>query len=132
MTGFIAIDVETSNADMGSICQIGIAQFHDGKLIGEWSALVDPEDYFDAVNVQIHGIEAHMVRGQPKLPEVAAQVRALMGDTVSVCHTHFDRIAINLGAVTGSSPSATVLVTSSSTMTRLRTPRQPGSSCWPQ
>lgn len=94
MTGFIAIDVETSNADMGSICQIGIAKFYDGKLIGEWSALIDPEDYFDDVNVHVHGIEAHMVQGKPKLPEIAAQVRALMEDTVSVCHTHFDRIAI--------------------------------------
>jgi len=29
---FVAIDVETVNADMGSICQIGLAKFVDGQL----------------------------------------------------------------------------------------------------
>ena len=58
---FIAIDVETANADMGSICQIGIAVFADGKVIDEWSTLIDPEDYFDGMNIYIHGIEPSMV-----------------------------------------------------------------------
>lgn len=43
---FVAIDVETANADMGSICQIGLARFVDGDLAEEWVTLVDPEDYF--------------------------------------------------------------------------------------
>jgi len=44
----------------GSICQIGVAKFIGGKLAGEWSTLVDPDDYFDAVSVAIHGIEQRM------------------------------------------------------------------------
>ena len=91
---FVAIDVETANPDMGSICQIGIAIFSDGSLVGEWSALVNPEDYFDDVNISIHGIESYMVKGKPLLPEVADKLRSLMANTVTVCHTHFDRIAI--------------------------------------
>ena len=91
---FVAIDVETANPDMGSICQIGVATFVDGCLTEEWSTLVDPEDYFDDVNVSIHGIEASMVRGQPKLPEIADRLRATLENTVSVCHTHFDRVAL--------------------------------------
>ena len=47
---FTAIDVETANADMASICQIGVAKYVDGELTEEWSTLVDPEDYFDYVN----------------------------------------------------------------------------------
>jgi DNA polymerase-3 subunit epsilon len=82
---FVAIDVESANPDMGSICQIGIAKFVDGQLVGEWSTLVDPEDYFDAVNVSIHGIEPHMVRGQPKLPAIAEKLRSHLLNTVSVC-----------------------------------------------
>ena len=54
MMDFVAIDVETANADMASICQIGLAKFKDGKLVEEWSSLVDPEDYFDFINVDIH------------------------------------------------------------------------------
>ena len=53
---FVAIDVETANADMASICQIGVARYVEGELVEEWSSLVDPEDYFDPFNIEIHGI----------------------------------------------------------------------------
>ena len=91
---FVAIDVETSNPDMGSICQIGLAKFVDGKLVEEWSTLVDPETYFDDVNISIHGIEPHTVKGQPKFPQVADHLRSMLEGTCTVCHTHFDRVAI--------------------------------------
>jgi DNA polymerase-3 subunit epsilon len=52
---FVALDVETANADSSSICQIGLATFEDGCLVDEWSTLVNPEDYFDPFNVSIHG-----------------------------------------------------------------------------
>lgn len=91
---FVAIDVETANADIGSICQIGLVKFVDGQVAEEWCTLVDPEDYFDEVNISIHGIEARMVEGQPKLPHIADRLRSTLESTVSVCHTHFDRVAI--------------------------------------
>ena len=91
---FVAIDVETANPDMSSICQIGVAKFVDGHLAEEWSTLIDPEDYFDEVNVSIHGIESRMVKGQPKLPQIADRLRTTVENTVTVCHTHFDRIAL--------------------------------------
>ena len=94
---FTAVDVETANPDMGSICQIGIARFAGGRLVDEWSTFVDPEDYFDDVNVSIHGIEPRMVRGQPKLADIAENLRTYLENTVSVCHTHFDRIALTRG-----------------------------------
>ena len=60
---FVAIDVETANADMASICQIGIAQFRDGTLAEEWKTYVDPQDHFDIMNVSIHGIDEDVVAG---------------------------------------------------------------------
>lgn len=91
---FVAIDVETANPDMGSICQIGVAKFVDGQLADEWCTLLDPQDYFDDVNISIHGIDPKMVRGQPTLPQIANRLRSMLENTVSVCHTHFDRIAL--------------------------------------
>lgn len=91
---FVAIDIETANPDMSSICQIGIAEFADGNLVGEWSTLIDPEDYFDEVNISIHGIEPQMVKGQPKLPDIAEALRGYLENGISVCHTHFDRVAL--------------------------------------
>ncbi|PLC54965.1 transposase [Pollutimonas nitritireducens] len=92
---FIAIDVETANANMSSICQIGIARFANGQLVEEWTTLLDPEEYFDPMNISIHGIMEKMVLGQPKLPEVAPLLRAKLEGTVTVCHTHFDRVALS-------------------------------------
>lgn len=91
---FVTIDVETANPNMGSICQIGIARFADDKLVDEWVSLVDPEEYFDQVNTSIHGIDQSIVCGKPKMPELAQKLHEYLDGTITVCHTHFDRIAI--------------------------------------
>ena len=43
---FVAIDVETANADFASICQVGIVRFEASAIVDEWQSLVNPEDYF--------------------------------------------------------------------------------------
>ena len=91
---FIAIDVETANADMASICQIGIAKFKDGVLVEEWSSLVDPEDYFDFINIDIHGISEKDVIGAPTFSEVVGELSRFLSDSICVSHTHFDRVSI--------------------------------------
>ena len=91
---FVAIDVETANADMASICQIGLAKFRDERLVGEWSSLVDPEDYFDFINTDIHGITEENVVGAPKFPDVMRDLSSYLSGSVCVSHTHFDRVSI--------------------------------------
>ena len=54
---FVVIDVETANPDPSSICQVGVASFREGQLHGSWESLVNPEDYFDGINLAIHGID---------------------------------------------------------------------------
>ncbi len=95
MMNFIAIDLETANSDMASICQIGIARCKDGVIIEEWSTYVDPEDEFDRVNVSIHGIDETAVQGYPPFPEFADTLRSYLEGNVVVCHTHFDRVALH-------------------------------------
>jgi DNA polymerase III subunit epsilon len=92
---FVAIDVETANADMASICQIGLASFENGILKNEWKTYVDPEDYFDPINVDIHGIDEAMVRGAPNFPALSNTLSSYLTGAVVVCHTHFDRVAIH-------------------------------------
>lgn len=91
---FVAIDVETANSDMASICQIGVAVFKQGTVVEEWSTLVDPEDYFDYMNMEIHGITPEDVEGQPTLPQVFDKLRTHLDGKITVCHTHFDRRAV--------------------------------------
>ena len=92
---FVAIDVETANANMASICQIGLARFREGSLVEEWVSLIDPEEYFDEVNIGIHGIDEQDVVGQPVLPEVLQQLAGYLDGAVCVCHTHFDRVSMS-------------------------------------
>ena len=91
---FVAIDVETANADMASICQIGLAKFKDGQLIEEWSSLIDPEDYFDFINIDIHGITEEDVVGAPTFSEVVDELSNYLSGSVCVSHTHFDRVSV--------------------------------------
>jgi len=95
---FIAIDVETANADMASICQVGLAKYESSVLCDEWKTYIDPEDYFEGINISIHGIDSSVVKGSPTFPEVKETIGSYFRDSVVVCHTHFDRVAISQAA----------------------------------
>ena len=92
---FVSIDVETANANMASICQIGMAKFRAGSLVGEWKSYVNPETYFDPLNVSIHGIAEDTVATSPRLPSIAPEIESRLGGQVVVSHTHFDRVSIH-------------------------------------
>ena len=91
---FTAIDVETANSDMASICQIGVARFVDGRVVDEWVTLIDPEDRFSSRNVRVHGIREKDVRGRPTFPQIVRQLDSFLRNEICVCHTHFDRVAL--------------------------------------
>ena len=91
---FVAIDVETANPDLSSICQVGAAFFRDGCLHDSWKSLVNPEDYFDDVNVSIHGIDEDAVRSAPKWDAVHQELRPRLAGQIVVSHTAFDRAAL--------------------------------------
>ena len=90
---FNSIDVETANADRASICQIGIVHVRDGRIADTWQSLIDPEDWFDFFNEQIHGITKEDVQGAPTLPQVRAELRRRLRGSIVVSHTSFDRVA---------------------------------------
>lgn len=91
---FVAVDVETANADLASICQIGIVHFNDGEIVERWESLIDPEDFFDLMNIAVHGIDETAVDGKPTFPQLSLQISEKLIDTVVVCHTTFDQSAI--------------------------------------
>jgi DNA polymerase-3 subunit epsilon len=93
---FIAVDVETANADLASICQIGAVTFENGKYIDRWSTLVDPDDFFDGMNISVHGITEDDVKGSPTWPTVVPELNELLSGSIVACHTHFDRVATTL------------------------------------
>lgn len=91
---FIAVDLETANPRMSSICQIGIVAFEDGREVGAYARLVDPHDYFDPYNVAVHGITEADVRGAPRFSDLHGWLCEQMSGQIVACHTHFDRVAL--------------------------------------
>lgn len=94
MSSYIALDVETANADWASICQVGLAEFGPDGVVRTWKSLVDPEDYFDGMNVSIHGIDEVTVQGAPRFPDLVATIREFCEPRVVVHHMPFDRVAV--------------------------------------
>jgi DNA polymerase III subunit epsilon len=91
---FVVVDVETANADLSSICQIGIASFRDSRLADSWVSLVNPEDEFSAIHVSIHGIHKDQVKDAPTWAEVLPHVTSRMDGRIVVSHMPYDRHAV--------------------------------------
>ena len=104
MSSFVALDVETANSDYASICSIGAARFERGAIVDEFYTLVDPQDYFAAVNVGIHGIDRDKVARAPRFAEVLPRLNEFVADSVVVHHTQFDRSAISQAAARANLP----------------------------
>ncbi|GJE18925.1 exonuclease domain-containing protein [Methylobacterium marchantiae] len=101
---FIALDVETANPDMASICAVGLVRFENGLPVSDTHFLVDPEDYFDPMNVAIHGITAEKVTGSPKMGELLPVISRALTKNVVIHHHHFDRTAFQRAAIKHSHP----------------------------
>jgi DNA polymerase-3 subunit epsilon len=90
---FMAIDVETANADFASICSVGMVYFKNGAPSQRLGFLINPEDEFDEINISIHGIRPEDVVDAPTMREAFPLITAALVTTVIVHHTHFDRVA---------------------------------------
>ena len=91
---FVALDFETANPSLDSICQVGVVVFADGCVADSWETLVDPEDFFDGWNVSIHGIDEKDVVGAPKFPDIFQRLCDLLAGQIVIHHTPFDKVAL--------------------------------------
>jgi DNA polymerase-3 subunit epsilon len=99
MTDFVSLDVETANSSRESICSIAVVTFSGSQPVHEWHTLVDPQTHFDDMNVSIHGIEPHSVKGAPTWTRAWGTVSDLIGDNFAVAHSSFDRVAVDHACV---------------------------------
>lgn len=92
---FVALDVETANADYSSICQIGIVEFKNGDIVDKWSSLVNPEAFFDPFNSSIHGIYEDDIEDSPTFDKIYELLKNKINDKIVIHHMPFDKIALN-------------------------------------
>lgn len=95
MNNFISIDFETANPSLDSICQIGMSEFDNGIITQKWNYYVDPEDWFDPMNIKIHGITPEMVIGKPTFKALYPNIINILSDRIIVHHTAYDKTAFN-------------------------------------
>ena len=92
---FVSLDIETSNSDLTSICQIGIAKFVDGHFVEGWITYVNPQSWFGNRHTKIHGITKKDVAKAPTFQQISNQLRTRLSGMPVVTHAHFDRLAID-------------------------------------
>lgn len=115
---FIAVDVETANADLASICSIGMVHFRDGQIVRNLSTLINPRDRFDEVNIGIHGITPDAVASAPTIEAIYPQLAAALAPSIVVHHTAFDRTAFHKVSLKHRLPDLTCKWLDSSTVAR--------------
>jgi DNA polymerase III subunit epsilon len=96
---FIALDVETANADYSSICQIGIVKVENGQVVDKWRTLINPNAYFDPFNVSIHGIREDDVKNAPTFEKVHQELVNRISGQITIHHMPFDKTAITRACI---------------------------------
>lgn len=92
---FVAVDVETANQDRSSICQVGLALVGFDDAVLTVGILINPEQEFDAFNIDLHGIDEEAVRNSMTFDSALQLLRAFLERHTLVQHSNFDKSAFN-------------------------------------
>lgn len=84
---FVAIDFETANSKRSSACSVGIAVVKNGEIEKSYCYLIKPfPNYFESINVGIHGIKPDMVKHSPTLQELWDEIYPIVKGKPLVAH----------------------------------------------
>jgi len=85
---YVVVDVETTGSDPARhrITEIGAVRVRGGRIVGEWSSLVNPEGRIPSFIRKLTGITDAMVAEAPRFGEIAEALREFLGDAVFVAH----------------------------------------------
>lgn len=87
MTDFVAIDFETANTNLTSICAVGCVKVEKGIISDKYYRLVRPvPNYFLGKFSTIHGITSRDVENAPTFDVIWAELKKFIGDLPLVAH----------------------------------------------
>ncbi len=88
MDSIVALDIETTGLDpvKDAIIEIGAVRFHNNRIEGEWSSLINPGRKIPPFITQLTGINDHMVLEAPAIQEVLTNLRQFVGDLAILGH----------------------------------------------
>lgn len=84
---FAAIDFETANEQLSSVCSVGVVVVRDGKIVDRFYSLIQPEpNYYCYGNSQIHGLTADDTDKAPVFSDVWKLIEPLIEGLPLVAH----------------------------------------------
>ena len=83
---FVALDFETANYKRTSICSVGMVKVVANEIVETFYTLVNPNDFFAARNIEVHGIQAKDVQHSPNFAYVYPYMMQFIGDLPVVAH----------------------------------------------
>jgi DNA polymerase-3 subunit epsilon len=84
---FTAIDFETANGKMNSICQIGLVRVEHGEIVKEIDHLVQPPDNdYHWGNVRVHGIKKEQTAYVPTFDFFWPEIEPYISHETVVAH----------------------------------------------
>ena len=83
---WIAFDVETPNAANARMSAIGVAVVEDGRIVDEFSTLVNPECWFAPFNIGLTGITPEMAERAPSFDQLWPQLEPLFSSGLLIAH----------------------------------------------
>lgn len=85
-SSYTVIDIETPNRFQRSLCSIGLVHYEANRQPDFQYFLVNPEDSFDLTNINIHGITADEVKGEPIFPEIWDRISSFFSNGLIIAH----------------------------------------------
>ena len=87
MKNFAAIDFETANRQMTSVCSVGIVIVCEGEITDKIYRLIRPRpNYYSEFNTRIHGIAYHDTIEAPFFPEIWDEIEPSIKGLPLVAH----------------------------------------------
>ncbi len=96
--GYLVVDVEatTGRKSHARVIEVGVCRIEGGKIVDQWSSLVNPGRPVAWWVQQLTGITDVMVREAPGFDQLASRLAAALEDTVLVAHqARFDLSCLN-------------------------------------
>lgn len=93
---FVAVDVETWNNQVGSVCAVGLAVVRGGVVVDEYEALCHPDGAFgpaDYRHMSANKLQLGDLYHAPSFADLFATVSAFVGDLPVVAHDASDDAA---------------------------------------
>lgn len=84
---FTAVDFETANGQLNSICQVGLVRIEDGKIVKEIDVLIQPPgNAYHWGNTKVHGIKSGDTAHAPTFDAVWESMKPYISNQLFVAH----------------------------------------------